>query len=128
MLVEVFFLWIMVGIIRLGFFRYIVVFLGWFLLLIRGFLYCFVSLLLIFMRVKLVKDVKLGIKINLYFFNFIKLLLFFMYVLIFLLIIWKFVNFIMFLWFICVKFLRVLYLFGFFLLGIIGLFDLKCLV
>lgn len=128
MLVEVFFLWIMVGIIRLGFFRYIVVFLGWFLLLIRGFLYCFVSLLLIFMRVKLVKDVKLGIRMNLYFFNFIKLLLFFMYVLIFLLIIWKFVNFIMFLWFICVKFLRVLYLFGFFLLGIIGLFDLKCLV
>lgn len=128
MLVEVFFLWIMVGIIRLGFFRYIVVFLGWFLLLIRGFLYCFVSLLLIFMRVKLVKDVKLGIRMNLYFFNFIKLLLFFMYVLIFLLIIWKFVNFIMFLWFICVKFLRVLYLFGFFLLCIIGLFDLKCLV
>lgn len=128
MLVEVFFLWIMVGIIRLGFFRYIVVFLGWFLLLIRGFLYCFVSLLLIFMRVKLVKDVKLGIRMNLYFFNFIKLLLFFMYVLIFLLIIWKFVNFIMFLWFICVKFLRVLYLFGFFLLGIIGLFVLKCLV
>lgn len=128
MLVEVFFLWIMVGIIRLGFFRYIVVFLGWFLLLIRGFLYCFVSLLLICMRVKLVKDFKLGIRINLYFFNFIKLLLFFMYVLIFLLIIWKFVNFIMFLWFICVKFLRVLYLFGFFLLGIIGLFDLKCLV
>lgn len=128
MLVEVFFLWIMVGIIRLGFFRYIVVFLGWFLLLIRGFLYCFVSLLLIFMRVKLVKDVKLGIRMNLYFFNFIKLLLFFMYVLIFLLIIWKFVNFIMFLWFICVNFLRVLYLFGFFLLGIIGLFDLKCLV
>lgn len=128
MLVEVFFLWIMVGIIRLGFFRYIVVFLGWFLLLIRGFLYCFVSLLLIFMRVKLVKDVKLGIRMNLYFFNFIKLLLFFMYVLIFLLIIWKFVNFIMFLRFICVKFLRVLYLFGFFLLGIIGLFDLKCLV
>lgn len=128
MLVEVFFLWIMVGIIRLGFFRYIVVFLGWFLLLIRGFLYCFVSLLLIFMRVKLVKDVKLGIRMNLYFFNFIKLLLFFMYVLIFLLIIWKFVSFIMFLWFICVKFLRVLYLFGFFLLCIIGLFDLKCLV
>lgn len=128
MLVEVFFLWIMVGIIKLGFFKYIVVFLGWFLLLIRGFLYCFVSLLLIFMRVKLVKDVKLGIRMNLYFFNFIKLLLFFMYVLIFLLIIWKFVNFIMFLWFICVKFLRVLYLFGFFLLGIIGLFDLKCLV
>lgn len=128
MLVEVFFLWIMVGIIRLGFFRYIVVFLGWFLLLIRGFLYCFVSLLLIFMRVKLVKDVKLGIRMNLYFFNFIKLLLFFMYVLIFLLIIWKFVSFIMFLWFICVKFLRVLYLFGFFLLGIIGLFVLKCLV
>lgn len=128
MFVEVFFLWIMVGIIRFGFFKYIVVFLGWFLLLIRGFLYCFVSLLLIFMRVKLVKDVKLGIRMNLYFFNFIKLLLFFMYVLIFLLIIWKFVNFIMFLWFICVKFLRVLYLFGFFLLGIIGLFDLKCLV
>lgn len=128
MLVEVFFLWIMVGIIKLGFFKYIVVFLGWFLLLIRGFLYCFVSLLLIFMRVKLVKDVKLGIRMNLYFFNFIKLLLFFMYVLIFLLIIWKFVNFIMFLWFICVNFLRVLYLFGFFLLGIIGLFDLKCLV
>lgn len=128
MLVEVFFLWIMVGIIKLGFFKYIVVFLGWFLLLIRGFLYCFVSLLLICMRVKLVKDVKLGIRINLYFFNFIKLLLFFMYVLIFLLIIWKFVNFIMFLWFICVNFLRVLYLFGFFLLGIIGLFVLKCLV